>query len=73
MYTHAYKCGCKNGRRREEHILLFRRMYFALFRAVTEALRLIQAGDIRKAEQTLSEAQQATEDMYRSAKGIEME
>ena len=72
MYTHAYKYGYKNRCRREEHILLFRRMYFALFRAVTEALRLIQTGDIRRAEQTLTAAQQATEDMYLSAKGIKM-
>ena len=53
-------------------LLLFRRMYFTLFRAVTEALRLIQTGDIRRAEQTLTAAQQATEDMYLSAKGIKM-
>ena len=72
MYTHAYKYGYKNRCRREGHILLFRRMYFTLFRAVTEALRLIQTGDIRWAEQTLTAAQQATEDMYLSAKGIKM-
>ena len=52
--------------------MLFRRMYFTLFRAVTEALRLIQTGDIRRAEQTLTAAQQATEDMYLSVKGIKM-
>ena len=73
MYTHAYKYECKNGHRRERRILLFRRMYFTLFRAVTEALRLIQTGDIRRAEQTLTVAQQATEDMYLSAKNIKRE
>ena len=73
MYTHAYKCGCKKRMQKGGRILLFRRMYFTLFRAVTEALRLIQAGDVRKAERELAAAQQATEDMYRSAKGVKME
>ena len=72
MYTHAYKYGCKNGRRREGRILLFRRMYFRLFRAVTDALTLIQTGNVKEAEQKLIAAQQATEDMYLSAKSIKM-
>lgn len=72
MYTHAYKYECKNGRRRERRILLFRRMYFRLFRAVTDALSLIQAGNVKEAEQKLIAAQQATEDMYLSAKSIKM-
>ena len=66
MYTHAYKYGCKNGRRREGRILLFRRMYFRLFRAVTDALCMIQAGNVKEAEQ------KTTEDMYLSAKSIKM-
>lgn len=72
MYTHAYKYECKNGHRRERRILLFRRMYFRLFRAVTDALSLIQAGNVKEAEQKLIAAQQATEDMYLSAKSIKM-
>ena len=51
-------------------LLLFRRMYFSLFCAVTEALRLIQAGNVKEAEQKLAAAQQATEDMYQAAKDI---
>ena len=66
MYTHAYKYGYKNRCRREGHILLFRRMYFTLFRAGTEAL------DIRRAEQVFAAAQQTMEDMYLSAKNIKM-
>ena len=72
MYTHAYKYGCKNGRRREGRILLFRRMYFCLFRAVTDALTLIQTGNVKEAKQKLIAAQQATEDMYLTAKSIKM-
>lgn len=52
--------------------MLFRRMYFWLFRAVTDALCLIQAGNVKDAEQKLIAAQQATEDMYLSAKCIKM-
>lgn len=63
----------KNGCRREGRFLLFRRMYFHLFKAVTAALRLIQAGRIREAEQKLIAAQQTTEDMYLSGKSIERE
>ena len=63
----------KNGRRREGRFLLFRRMYFHLFKAVTAALRLIQAGRIREAEQKLIAAQQTTEDMYLSGKSIKRE
>ena len=72
MYTHAYKYGCKNGRRREGRILLFRRMYFYLFRAVTDALCMIQVGNVKEAEQKLIAAQQTTEDMYLSANNIKM-
>ncbi len=54
-------------------LLLFRRMYFSLFCAVTEALRLIQAGYVKEAERKLAAAQQETEDMYLSAKNIKME
>ena len=51
----------------------FRRMYFHLFEAVTAALRLIQAGRIREAEQKLIAAQQVTEDMCLSGKSTERE
>ena len=51
----------------------FRRMFFHLFKAVTAALRLIQAGRIREAEQKLIAAQQTTEDMYLSGKSIKRE
>ncbi len=54
-------------------LLLFRRMFFYLFSAVTEALCLIQAGCVKEAERKLAAAQQATEDMYLSAKNIKME
>lgn len=63
----------KNGRRREGRFLLFRRMYFHLFKAVTAALRLMQAGRIREAEQKLIAAQQVTEDMCLSGKSTERE
>ena len=53
--------------------MLFRRMFFYLFSAVTEALCLIQAGCVKEAERKLAAAQQATEDMYLSAKNIKME
>ena len=53
--------------------MLFRRLYFSLFCAVTEALRLIQAGYVKEAERKLAAAQQETEDMYLSAKNIKME
>lgn len=53
--------------------LPFRRMYFHLFKAVTAALRLIQAGRIREAEHKLIAAQQTTEDMYLSGKSIKRE
>ena len=51
-------------------LLLFRRMFFCLFSAVTEALCLIQAGCVKEAERKLTAAQQTTEDMYRAAKDI---
>ena len=54
-------------------LLLFRRMFFYLFSAVTEALCLIQAGCVKEAERKLAAAQQATEDMYLSVKNIKME
>ena len=48
-------------------------MFFHLFKAVTAALRLIQAGRIRVAEHKLIAAQQTTEDMYLSGKSIKRE
>ena len=48
-------------------------MYFHLSKAVTAALRLMQAGRIREAEQKLIAAQQVTEDMCLSGKSTERE
>ena len=73
MYICAYKNDCKKTGAEGGAFLPFRRMYFHLFKAVTAALRLIQAGRIREAEQKLIAAQQTTEDMYLSGKSIKRE
>ena len=47
--------------------MLFRRMFFYLFSAVTEALCLIQAGCVKEAERKLAAAQQAMQENLISA------
>lgn len=51
--------------------MLYRQMYFHLFSAVTDALRLLRTGDTEAAVQRLTAAQQETEEMYISAENEE--
>ena len=45
----------------------YAKMYYTLFGAITDALKLLEADDILAAVQTLMEAQQQTEEIYISA------
>ena len=45
----------------------YKEMYLHLFNTITDALRLIAAGDASKAVQILAEAQQWGEDRYLEA------
>ena len=43
---------------------MYQKMYFTLFNAVTDALRLMEKGDSAGAAKVLKRAQQGTEEMY---------
>ena len=51
----------------EDKNMDYKKMYFHLFNAITDALRDIENGDPSAAEQRLIRAQQTTEEMYISA------
>lgn len=49
----------------------YKKMYFRLFNAATDAIRLIEAGELFSAKERLIFAQQETEEMYISAEDEE--
>ena len=50
------------------HFTPYQKMYATLFNAITDALRLIDEGDLTGAKILLKRAQQATEELYISQK-----
>ena len=43
---------------------MYEKMYFALFNAVTDALRLLERGDAQGAKNLLEQAQREAEELY---------
>lgn len=50
---------------------MYKKMYFCLFNAITDALGALEKGNIWDAKRLLKEAQCATEEMYISAENDE--
>lgn len=45
-------------------LIPYQKMYAKLFNAITDALNLLEDGDLPKAKAVLKQAQQATEELY---------
>lgn len=50
---------------------MYRKMYYTLFNAITDALELMEQGEVEKAKRLLEEAQQASEELYMEGEGEE--
>ena len=50
---------------------MYRKMYYTLFNAITDALELMEQGEVEKAKRLLEEAQQASEELYMEGEGDE--
>ena len=46
------------------HSIPYKKMYATLFNAITDALELLENGDLPEAKAALERAQQATEELY---------